>query len=72
MSVLDHEDRLTRGATLLRQPIVHPDRSVFGYAVRAEVHDTDGTLSPEDLVEDQRRRRPTPRSTRRRSPVTGP
>lgn len=52
MSVLNDYDRLTRGATLLRQPIVHPDRSVFGYAVRAEVHDADGALIPEHLVED--------------------
>ncbi len=51
MSLLDHDDRMTRRATLLRQPIVHPDRTVFGYAVRAEVHDTDGTVTPEDLVE---------------------
>lgn len=53
MSVLNHDDRLTRGATLLRQPIVHPDRTVFGYAVRAEVQDVDGTLTAEDLAEHQ-------------------
>ncbi|WP_421732333.1 EAL and HDOD domain-containing protein [Cellulomonas sp.] len=53
MSVLNDSDRLTRSATLLRQPIVHPDRSVFGYAVRAEVHDADGALLPESQVEDQ-------------------
>jgi EAL and modified HD-GYP domain-containing signal transduction protein len=53
MSVLNDHDRLTRGATLLRQPIVHPDRSVFGYAMRAEVHDANGALLPEGQVEDQ-------------------
>jgi len=51
MSVLNHHDRRTHGAALLRQPIVHPDRSVFGYAVRAEVRGIDGVLAPEDLVE---------------------
>jgi EAL and modified HD-GYP domain-containing signal transduction protein len=52
MSVLNHTDRRTSGDTLLRQPVVHADRSVFGYSVRAEVHDVDGTVAPEDLVED--------------------
>lgn len=38
-------------ATILRQPVVHPDRSIFTYAVRGTVPDTDGTPLPEASVE---------------------
>ncbi|MBO3084953.1 EAL and HDOD domain-containing protein [Cellulomonas fengjieae] len=53
MTVLSHHDPRTQGAILHRQPIVHPDRSVFGYAVRAEVRDAHGGLAPEDMVEER-------------------
>ncbi len=37
--------------TVQRQPVVHPDRSVFAYACRTAVHHPDGTRMPEDGTE---------------------
>lgn len=39
------------GATIHRQPVVHPDRSVFAYAVRGVVAGEGGQPVAEDLVE---------------------
>lgn len=39
------------GASIHRQPIVHPDRSVFAYAVRGRVLGTDGVPVPEGSAE---------------------
>lgn len=44
-------DRTVRRATLHRQPIVNPDRSVFGYAVRGDVPGSEGALDSDTLVE---------------------
>ncbi|GAA3795250.1 EAL and HDOD domain-containing protein [Cellulomonas soli] len=43
--------RQVGSVTIQRQPIVHPDRSVFGYAVRAQVLDSSGVPEPDDRVE---------------------
>ncbi|WP_448631304.1 hypothetical protein [Cellulomonas soli] len=48
MSVL-HDFSFRRhvgSVTIQRQPIVHPDRSVYGYAVRAQVIGAGGTPRP--------------------------
>lgn len=37
--------------TVLRQPVVHPDRSVFGYAVHVRVGGPSGVPLPEDVTE---------------------
>lgn len=37
--------------TVLRQPVVQPDRSVYGYAVQVRVTGTDGRLLPDELAE---------------------
>ncbi|HEY0214944.1 MAG TPA: HDOD domain-containing protein [Cellulomonas sp.] len=37
--------------TVLRQPVVHPDRSVYGYAVRVRVQDATGAPLPDDDAE---------------------
>ncbi len=39
------------GVTIQRQPVLHPDRSVFAYAVRGVVPDADGRPMPEASVE---------------------
>ncbi|MBF0689202.1 MAG: HDOD domain-containing protein [Cellulomonas sp.] len=39
------------GVTIQRQPVLHPDRSVFAYAVRGVVPDVDGRPMPEGSVE---------------------
>ncbi len=38
-------------ASILRQPVVHPDRSIFAYAVRGIVPDGSGLPMPEESVE---------------------
>lgn len=38
-------------ATILRQPVVLPDRSIYAYAVRGIVPDGDGTPRPEESAE---------------------
>lgn len=38
-------------ATILRQPVVHPDRSIFAYAVRGTVPDEHGAPRREESVE---------------------
>ena len=38
-------------ASILRQPVVHPDRSIFAYAVRGIVPDSSGLPQPEESVE---------------------
>lgn len=39
------------GVTIQRQPVLHPDRSVFAYAVRGVVPEADGRPMPESSVE---------------------
>ncbi|GCE77998.1 EAL and HDOD domain-containing protein [Cellulomonas biazotea] len=51
MHDLDHPSTRVGSAVVHRQPIVHPDRSVFGYAVRASVMAPDGSTEPESRVE---------------------
>lgn len=53
MSVLDGRDSAARVSeiTVLRQPVVHPDRAVYGYAIRVVVLDGTGTPFPEHQVE---------------------
>lgn len=49
MTTSPHTSR--SGATILRQPVVHPDRSIFAYALRGVVPDADGTARREESVE---------------------
>lgn len=49
MTTSPHTSR--SGATILRQPVVHPDRSIFAYALRGVVPDPDGTARREESVE---------------------
>ncbi|WP_147525106.1 EAL and HDOD domain-containing protein [Cellulomonas timonensis] len=53
MSVLDGRNSAARVSeiTVLRQPVVHPDRAVYGYAVRVVVLDGAGAPFPEHQVE---------------------
>ncbi|GCD20545.1 EAL and HDOD domain-containing protein [Cellulomonas algicola] len=51
MYQLDQPPAHVGSAVVHRQPIVHPDRSVFGYAVRASVMAPDGSVEPEHRVE---------------------
>ncbi|GIG22604.1 hypothetical protein Cch01nite_33280 [Cellulomonas chitinilytica] len=51
MHALDEPTARVGAAVIHRQPIVHPDRSVFGYAVRGVVLAPDGTHEPEQRVE---------------------
>ncbi|AEE44798.1 EAL and HDOD domain-containing protein [Cellulomonas fimi] len=51
MHDLDPAGLRVGAAVVHRQPIVHPDRSVFGYAVRASVMAPDGSVEPEQRVE---------------------
>ncbi len=53
MSVLDGRDSAARVSeiTVLRQPVVHPDRAVYGYAIRVVVLDGAGAPFPEHQVE---------------------
>jgi c-di-GMP-related signal transduction protein len=51
MHALDEPIARVGAAVIHRQPIVHPDRSVFGYAVRGVVLAPDGTHEPEQRVE---------------------
>ncbi|HEY0187042.1 MAG TPA: HDOD domain-containing protein [Cellulomonas sp.] len=37
--------------TVLRQPVVHPDRSVYGYAVRVQIGDATGAPLPDGRAE---------------------
>jgi c-di-GMP-related signal transduction protein len=37
--------------TVLRQPVVHPDRSVYGYAVQVRIGDATGAPLPDDRAE---------------------
>ena len=39
------------GTTILRQPVVHPDRSVYGYAVRVLVGGPSGAPLPDEVIE---------------------
>ena len=47
-----HTDIARKRATMHRQPIVHADRSVFGYAVRGDVPGLEGSLESDALLED--------------------
>ena len=53
MSVLNDRSGTNRASeiAILRQPVVHPDRSVYGYAVRVNVLDGVGGIFPEPEVE---------------------
>jgi len=53
MSVLDGRNPAARVSeiTVLRQPVVHSDRTVYGYAIRVVVLDADGAPFPEYQVE---------------------
>ena len=53
MSVLNERTGTNRASeiAILRQPVVHPDRSVYGYAVRVNVLDGVGGIFPEPEVE---------------------
>jgi c-di-GMP-related signal transduction protein len=53
MSVLNDRGASARASeiAILRQPVVHPDRSVYGYAVRVNVLDGIGGIFPETEVE---------------------
>jgi c-di-GMP-related signal transduction protein len=53
MSVLNDRNASARASeiAILRQPVVHPDRSVYGYAVRVNVLDGLGGMFPEPEVE---------------------
>ncbi|MCC2307282.1 EAL and HDOD domain-containing protein [Cellulomonas chengniuliangii] len=53
MSVLDGRNPAARVSeiTVLRQPVVHSDRAVYGYAIRVVVLDANGTAFPEHQVE---------------------
>ncbi|GEL48108.1 HDOD domain-containing protein [Cellulomonas hominis] len=39
------------GTTILRQPVVHPDRAVYGYAVRVLVGGPSGAPLPDEAIE---------------------
>ncbi len=54
MSMLGDRDGLSPlyDVTVHRQPVVHPDRSVYGYAVSVQVTDTAGTRVPDHEAED--------------------
>ncbi|MFI2753190.1 EAL and HDOD domain-containing protein [Cellulomonas sp. P22] len=53
MSVLGDQSSTSRVSeiTILRQPVVHPDRAVYGYAVRVHALDSTGRIFPEHQVE---------------------
>lgn len=53
MSVLNDRSGSARASeiAILRQPVVHPDRSVYGYAIRVNVLDGIGGMFPEPEVE---------------------
>ena len=53
MSVLNDRSGSSRASeiAILRQPVVHPDRSVYGYAIRVNVLDGIGGMFPEPEVE---------------------
>jgi EAL and modified HD-GYP domain-containing signal transduction protein len=53
MYALDEPTARVGAAVIHRQPVVHPDRSVFGYAVRGVVLAADGSEEPENRVEQQ-------------------
>jgi EAL and modified HD-GYP domain-containing signal transduction protein len=51
MPALDEPTTRVGSAVIHRQPVVHPDRSVFGYAVRGVVLAADGTEEPPDRAD---------------------
>ncbi|MGY4643783.1 EAL and HDOD domain-containing protein [Cellulomonas sp. URHB0016] len=51
MPALDEPTTRVGAAVIHRQPVVHPDRSVFGYAVRGVVLAADGTEEPPDRAD---------------------